>query len=88
MQGKWNTGANRDRFGDPHYGDTDLERRLASLGKAVELVTVDQQEIAMRSVSVDHDMPNGNSCNADSYNSSPASATRDGWLSRRRPSRS
>lgn len=48
----------------PDYGETELERRLASLGDPGKLFIVDQLEIGMRSdgevVSVDHDTPNGN----------------------------
>jgi len=48
----------------PGYGETELERRLASLGDPGELFIVDRLEVGMHSedevVSVDHDTPNGN----------------------------
>jgi hypothetical protein len=48
----------------PDYGETELEKRIASLGDPGELFIVDQLEVGMRSegeiVSVDHDSPNGN----------------------------
>lgn len=48
----------------PDYGETELEKRLASLGDPGELFIVDRLEVGMRSdgetVAVDHDTANGN----------------------------
>jgi hypothetical protein len=48
----------------PAYGETELDRRLSSLGSPGELFIVDRLEVGMRSdgekVSVDHDATNGN----------------------------